>query len=64
MAKSVKLKPDNAKQSQQFIETAHALEADESSHAFGQAIGALLPVRQTKTAPKKSGRIVQRKRPG
>lgn len=59
-----KRRDTQAKQSQRFVETARALETDESGRAFEQAMDTLLPNPKTKTAPKKSDRIVQRKRPG
>jgi hypothetical protein len=42
MSKKQAIKPDNAKQSARFVETARKLGADESGKAFERAIGAVV----------------------
>lgn len=48
-----KPKPDDAKQSQRFVETARKLDVDESGDTFNRAIQAIAPV-MARTSRKKS----------
>jgi hypothetical protein len=51
MPKDQKLKPDDEKQSQRFVETAHQLETDESGKPFERALKKMIVVKPAKKSP-------------
>ena len=56
--KKTRKPPDDKTQSQRFVETARALEADESGKAFERALKVVVPTKPKAGRPRPSGRPI------
>ncbi len=57
MPKKTKAEPDDPEQSKRFVDTARAIEVNESGNLFARAFGTVVPLKAKAKRPKPKGKV-------